>query len=168
MPVSPSNFAIVYDYAAIIGGLVAGKYPHGQWGAYFEFANVATPPTTVAEPAIELSDGIEYYSDLSLTVDRDFLRVTSLLGSVTSTDGDFPRGNKLNVIAQTVGDTGVHGRPFASGSNSLLYGVALVFMPDVDDRLQDLLLYRHYYPTAEQRVKSAGEQMTAAINIAFS
>lgn len=160
---------IVNGYAAAFARFIAGDLPPGsRTGVYFEFANVANSSITIPPAAIDLTEGVEYYTALGLTSDRDFLRVSTTMGSVSSTDADFPEGNTLNIVAQTAGDQGVFSRPYSNAANSLLYAAAVVIIVDPQDRTKDLLIYREHFPELEQQVKPVGSHQYVSLNIEFS
>lgn len=141
---------------------------------YIEFSNVASPGDPVTTPTFDRSEGLEYYQDLSLSADKDFLRV-SLLGDPTLgieagyedffTDG--VDGNKLTFLAQTQGSSGFHGKTFSNAANSKVYGAALVATPDFSDQSKDVIFARMYYPSGEQQVKPTSGQVGITWDVPF-
>lgn len=126
---------------------------------YVEFENVASPGDPVTNPSFDKDAGIEYYSSLSGSGTRDFLRVplTGVAGSLS----DGFAGADENVVTFTAvssGATGVHGKAFSSAANSKICGVALVATPVWADRSQDVVFGRAYYGVDDQLLKpSAGQ-----------
>lgn len=132
-------------------------------GMYIEFENVASSGDTVTVPSFDRSEGIEYYTNLSASASRDFLRV-QLISSpksalISGYEGSSTNVNQLTFFAQTSGSVGVHGKTFSSAANSKVFGLALVAMPKWEDRTKDLIFAREYYPTANQVLKQASSQI---------
>ena len=132
-------------------------------GMYIEFENVASGSDTVTSPSFDRSEGIEYYSSLSSSATRDFLRV-QLISSpkpslIPGYEGSTTTENQLTFYAQSSGSIGVHGRSFSVGSNSKVFGLALVAMPKWEDRTRDVIFAREYYPTNQQVLKQASSQI---------
>ena len=71
----------------------------------------------------------------------------------------YPKNNIARFIAQTAGTIGVHGNTYSDGSNSRVYGGALVAFLDETDAAQDILLSRFYFAEANQVLKPAGSQV---------
>lgn len=132
-------------------------------GMYIEFENVASPGDTVTAPSFDRSEGIEYYSSLSASPSRDFLRV-QLISSpkaslITGYEESAVNVNQLTFYAQSSGSLGIHGKTFSVAANSTVFGLALVAMPKWEDRTKDLIFAREYYPTAYQVLKQASSQI---------
>jgi hypothetical protein len=130
---------------------------------YIEFENTAAPGDTVSTPSFDRADGIEYYSALSSSPTRDFLRL-KLISSpkaslISGYEGSSLVANQLTFFAQTTGSVGVHGRPFTVGANSTVFGLALVATPKWEDRTRDLIFAREYYPVGQQVLKQASSQI---------
>ena len=132
-------------------------------GMYLEFENTATSGDEVSAPSFDRSEGIEYYSALSASPSRDFLRVQLISNPsvtlISGYEGSSLKNNQLTFFAQSTGSLGVHGKPFTAGSNSTVFGLALVATPSWSDRTKDLIFAREYYPTASQVVKQASSQI---------
>lgn len=139
-----------------------------QMAMYIEFENVASPGDAVTNPSYGKSEGVEYYSSLSGSSTRDFLRV-QLSGRTKGLDTGMTGAayNKITFTALTEGTAGVHGRPFSSASNSKICGAALVSAPDWNDRSKDLIFGRKYYDPPDQVVKPASGQITVTYTEAF-
>lgn len=135
---------------------------------YIEYENTASPGDPVTPPSFDKSEGVEYYSALSGSSDRDYLRLP--VSGVAARLADGFEGADENVIdftAITEGTVGVHGKPFSAAANSTIFGVALVAAPDWDDPSADLVFGRAYYETADQLVKPAGGQVTVVYTEEF-
>jgi hypothetical protein len=132
-------------------------------GMYIEFENVASPGDAVTPPSFDRSEGIEYYSALSASAARDFLRVqlisTPKASLISGYEGSSTLTNQLTFFAQSSGSIGVHGKTFSVAANSKVFGLALVAMPKWEDRTKDLIFAREYYPTAYQVLKQASSQI---------
>ena len=143
-------------------GMAPGNERYLPRGMYIEYENVAAPGDTPAAPAFDVSDTIEYYADLDVVADRDYLRVNLGFMTPESSDVDtYPDGNTLVFIGNPSdgGPTvGVHGKPFSSGSNSKIVGGAVVAIVDTADRSKDLQLVRFYLQGAEQFLFNSGSQ----------
>lgn len=130
---------------------------------YIEFENTAAPGNAVSAPAFDRADGIEYYSALSASPARDFLRLKLISNPkatlVSGYEGSSVVTNQLTFFAQTTGSTGVHGKPFSVGANSTVFGLALVAAPRWEDRTRDLIFAREYYPVGQQVLKQASSQI---------
>lgn len=154
---------ILYEWGSIVGNLLLGKgLPYRIGGMYIEFENTASPDDPVAVPSFDRgpNSGIDYYNDLGLSSDRDYLRVPLIAGILNSTDAtNFPKGNAPTFFAQTQGITGVHGKPFSDANNSKVFGGALVAFLDQADATQDLVLARFYKDPSEQQAKLPTSQV---------
>lgn len=134
---------------------------------YIEFENVVSPGNAVSIPTIDDMNpehGLPYYTDLSGSPSRDYLRVdlTSLpqIGIEAGYEGCFtaPEGNLLRAFAQSGGTAGVHGKAFSSAVNSKICGSALVVAPVESDPTQDIVVARGYFATGDQLLKLSGSQ----------
>ena len=164
-------------FGHIMAKLAAGV--PGSWfirKAYIEFENVASPGDAVSLPTVDPMDtthGTAYYSALSGSSIRDFLRVDLLggpqFGVATDYEGYFPdgQGNKLILSGQSAGTVGFHGRAFTNGVNSKIFGGALVVAPDEQDQTHDIVVARVYYASGDQKVKPASSQLTMSWNVPF-
>lgn len=147
---------IMYSWGTIVGNLLlAADRGYRVAGMYLEFENVASPGDPAAPPSYGRGDGIEYYGDLGLSADRDYVRVALISGTLESSDeASFPEGNRPVFFAQSQGAVaGVHAKEFSESANSLVFGAALVAMRDEADSSQDLILSRFYFAEAEQQPK---------------
>lgn len=132
---------------------------------YIEFENVADPEDEVSVPAVDAMDpahGTPYYTALSFSSTRDFLRVdlqaAPLLGVAEGYEDYFDTGdgNLLRLFAQTAGTVGFHGRTFADSSNSKICGIAAVVAPSESDQTRDIVIARSYYDAGDQILKPSG------------
>lgn len=130
---------------------------------YIEFENTASPGDLVSAPAFDRADGIEYYSALSSSPTRDFLRLRLISNPkasiISGYEGSSVVANQLTFFAQTTGSIGVHGKTFSAAANSTVFGLALVAAPKWEDRTRDLIFAREYYPQAQQVLKQASSQI---------
>ena len=152
---------VVYEWASIAANLLVGtglNYRIG--GMYFEFENVAAPGDTVTPPAFDRTRDVDYYNALSSSSNRDYLRVALSLRSVTSADTTlFPHGNACTFFTRTEGTTGVHGKPFRSDVDSVIFGASLVAYVDATDATQDLIFSSAYLSAADQQAKLSTSQV---------
>jgi hypothetical protein len=138
---------------------------------YLEFQNGATPGS-VAPPAFDPDDGVEYYDALASSPNRDYLRVpieaTPNIVVAPGYEALLPpdQGNRVIFAVQTGGTQGVHGKPFSEGVGSVVFGIALVATPVLNDATADILLSRHYYDPADQ-VPKAARQLSAVYRVTF-
>jgi hypothetical protein len=132
-------------------------------GMYIEFENVSSSEDVVSAPSFDRADGIEYYSALSASPSRDFLRVQLISNPkaslISGYEGVSVKVNQLTFFAQTTGSLGVHGKPFTVGANSKVFGLSLVATPRWEDRTKDLIFAREYYPSNQQVLKQASSQI---------
>jgi hypothetical protein len=140
-----------------------GRPEYKIGGMYIEFENVASPGDVVTPPSFDRSEGLEYYSALSASPTRDYLRVQLISAPKSSLISGYEDAsvnvNQLTFFAQSSGSTGVNGKTFSAAANSTVYGVALVAMPRWENMSQDLIFAREYYPTAQQILKQASSQV---------
>jgi len=153
--------AFLYEWGAIVQNLLRGS-PDGKsyniGGIYFEFDNSGSavdPP-----PTVDRADSLNYYNDLnSNDANQDYLRIPLIATEEATSDPVlYPKNNISRFIAQTAGTVGVHGNTYSDGSNSRVYGGALVAYLDESDASQDIILSRFYFPAANQILKPAGSQ----------
>lgn len=148
-------------------GMAPGNERYLPRGMYIEYHNVALPGDTITPPAYDEADGIDYYATLSGVTDRDYLRVN--LGFMAPESSDivvYPDGNTPVFIGNPSDGgptTGVHGKPFSSGSNSKIIGGAVVAIVDPADRSKDLQLVRFYLEGAEQFLFNSGSQKLVVV-----
>jgi hypothetical protein len=125
---------------------------------YIEFENTAGTPSI---PSYTRDENTDYYENLSLSATKDFIRVPLLATPAKSLKAGYTgiNYNQLTFMAQTTGTAGVHGRTFANGSNSKVYGLALVAAPVWSDRTQDIIFARKYYQLSQIKLKPATGQV---------
>ena len=149
---------VVYEWASIVGNLLNGTGLNYRIGGMFlEFDNsggVITPP------AFDRTRDISYYTNLSSSGTRDYLRVPLTSAQLTSSDATlFPSGNKCTFFSRSQGIQGVHGKNFSSGDSSVIFGASLVAYVDSTDSTQDLILSSMYFETADQQAKLSTSQV---------
>ena len=109
--------------------------------AYLEFVNGAA----VTPPDIYPEESREYYEQLALSPDRDYLRCKIVSHKIQQN----PLGKTvLSLIIVSDGDTGIHGKSFSAVSGSRIYGIALA--ASQSGSREDVLFLRHYYEAADQ------------------
>ena len=157
---------IQYGWGAVAAKLMgAGDQAYKISTMYIEFENVASPGDPVTLPTYTRSEGQEYYENLSLATDRDFLRVSLLLPAAVSVEDGYEdyipanEGNLLTFYTQSQGAVGYHGRTFSHSVNSKVFGAALVATPTADDPTQDIIVARTYLLAASQVLKIASSQI---------
>lgn len=151
--------AVLYEWSAILSQLLLpGDARYRISGMYFEFQNVENPGDTVTAPAFDRTRNISYYNALNASVDRDYLRVP-LTSFLLNSSAEGRTNDLLTLFATSTGSTGVHGKTFSHASNSVIYGAALVAIPDIGDRTKDLLFSCVYLPTEAQQPKLATSQV---------
>lgn len=169
------NNLVMYTWGlAVAKGWCQGNANYLPSTFYFEYENVAMPGDTVTVPTYARSDGLSYYLTLPAGPPaKDYLRLSvSGLPSISIYSGyepyfTAPDGNVATFFAQTAGTTGQLGRPFASGSNSKVYGVALVATPVPGDKTKDVIIARSYFSTMNQQLKMTGTQIGVTWSVPF-
>ena len=156
---------------------------------YIEFhENPGNSLSSVSTPAYTKFDSTAYYKvDLAGTSNVDYLRV-ELDGQpnievapgyepffgAASGNQDQITGNRLHFTARTPSEgtaTGIHGTSF--GTNSIIYGVALVASPilrppvSAGENTQDVLISRGYFEAASQRKVTSGIQVGVTWDLTF-
>lgn len=129
---------------------------------YLEFENVASPGDTVTAPSYDQDEGIDYYTGLAGSPNRDFLRVPLLAAPAKGIVAGYESKvafNQLTFVAQSTGTLGVNGLTFSDGANSVVFGVALVAAPVWGDQTRDRVFGRRYYLPAKQIPKRASCQV---------
>ncbi len=161
--------AVMFDWAGLASRLFTSADPRYRIsGMYLEYKNLADPSTVVTPPSFTRDQGISYYSGLSSSSTVDYLRVPLSANALTNTDTEsFTIANAMTLFAMSQGSVGVNGKPFASGNNSKVYGGALVALVDENDRTNDVVFSRFYFPTNQQRVKLSGGQLGLEWQIVF-
>lgn len=154
---------ILYDWAAIVSQQLAnGGTAYRIGGIYLEYQNVAEPGDPVTVPAFDRTGGISYYDGLAGNPTVDYLRVPLIAAVLSNSNPSLYDGdNVITFFAQSQGVVGVNGKPFSDVNNSTVYGGALVAIPDLADRTQDLVFSRGYVPTDQQQIKLASSQIGA-------
>lgn len=146
----------LYGWGAVVARALTGA---GAWlnTMYVEYANTGGP---AAAPSYGREDPAPYYAGLGATLDRDYLRVPVVSGTVDADDpATYPHGNIGRFFALTAGGSGVHGKPFSSGAGSTVYGCGLAYAPDRGDPSRDLPFNRYYFPSIKQMTKPPGSQV---------
>jgi hypothetical protein len=162
-------------WSHIVTKLLSGLSAYRIGAMYVEYENVADPLDPVATPAYQDTEGTEYYEDLALSADRDFLRVPlnqmpllSPSSGYTEYFTDENTGNVATFYAQTQGVVGVHGKPFTNAANSKIFGLALVAVPEWGDRTKDIVFARMYFTSGEQTVKPSATQLAVSWDVKFT
>jgi hypothetical protein len=133
---------IAYQGADILAKLISGDITWQIGAMFFEFENTAGVPT---RPSPQRDENIDYYiDDLSLEPNKDYVRVPLIIPAALTAQNSNYDGNQATFFAVTSGVTGIHGKTFAQGSNSKVYGVALAATPTVAEYTQDKLFSRSY------------------------
>jgi len=154
----------IMNGAALATAKLWGGYTGYKVGAmYFEFQNLAAPGDTPVYPSFDAADGIEYYTGLQYSYDRDFLRVPVLIGPTVA---ETLSGQLLTLyaIAPDV-DEGFWGKTFTGSANSVVIGGALVATVD-SVQSNDIVMCRNY-PAGTKIPKTTGEQIGMAWNVEF-
>lgn len=143
---------------------------------YVEYENQVDPDAPVDVADFARTVGLEYYSELADTINRDFLRVPLRLepaisvaagsaGATVLTEND--QGNQLTFFAQTAGTQGVHGKLFSHTLNSKVYAAALVATPYFSDQSRDVIFARTNFNISDQTGKEASSQIGITWDISF-
>ncbi len=165
-----------YDWAVIASKCIGfGDRSYRVQGMYVEYENVTLPGDVVTVPTFTRDVGLSYYTGLSGSLVRDYLRLPlaalpkpGVRTGYTSYFGTDPEiGNELDFIAITDGVAGVHAKPFTVGVNSKIFGVGLVATPSWADATQDLIFARAYVPTGDQLVVPNGTQIAITWKTSF-
>ncbi len=150
---------VVYQWATIVAKLLAtGDSRYRVGGMYLEFENTDNPGDTVSPPTFDRTRSIGYYNSLSLSADRDYLRVP-LTAATTASHGTGLSDNQISFFARSSGVAGVHGKSFSAASNSVIFGGSLVSFVDSADYSQDLIFSSWYFDTADQQQKLPSSQI---------
>ena len=153
VPLTPNQVQFGY-HEAVCRLLSDPVSPYAARMMYVEYKNVASPGSTVTPPTgFSVNDGVEYYAGLGLIAGVDYLRIPIQGNRLLLVDGYAGKTvNAVNFDAYASAGVGVHGRPFNAGSNSLIYGVALVASPLPENPSADLILGRKYFTAQDQRI----------------
>lgn len=157
---------IQYGWGAAAAKLLAtGDVAYKISTMYVEFENVDNAEDVITPPTYSRSEGREYYENLALLPDRDFLRVPLLLPAAVAVEAGYEdympanEGNLLTFYTQSQGIAGYHGRTFSHNVNSKIFGAALVVTPDMADPTADIIVARTYLNSANQVLKVAASQV---------
>ena len=134
---------IMYQGIDMLAKLLAGQGGIPVNAMYLEFTNVGSVPTIVPDPA----DGRSYYAAMDSGVGAsDYLRIPfSNVPVVSSTDPSKFLANKATFFAMSTGFTvGRGGHPFSAGAGSVVYGIALVCVADINNAATDIVFSRSY------------------------
>ncbi len=157
------NNSNVKESGAILTQLLRGRREYKINAVYLEFYNVASPGDPVTVPSIEVTEGRDYFDNLG--ANADYLRVQLVtpptIRPQAGEESLFAEemGNEIEWFCLSEGEAGINGLPFGYGSNSVVYGMALVATPVWGDRTQDLIFARGYYEISNQIAKSASDQI---------
>lgn len=172
--VSTVQNQIQYGWGAAAAKLLAtGNAAYKISTMYVEFENVGSAGDVVTQPTYTRSEGREYYENLSLLPDRDFLRVPLLLPAAISVESGYEdympdaEGNLLTFYTQSQGIAGYHGRAFNHSVNSKIFGAALVVTPDATDPTADIIVARTYLNSGDQVLKVAASQVGLTWQLSF-
>ena len=153
--------------------IVQGLAAYQLRAMYIEFENVADPDDPVSIPEIDRAEGVSYYNGLASSANRDYIRVplevSPALSVIPGYEDWLDEGynNRAVLSAQTTGTTGVHGKTFSDTVNSKVFGIAVVAMPEFDDRTKDVVFARAYHAAGDQTVKPASSQVAATYRLEF-
>ena len=133
---------VVYEGIDLLGKLLAGE-DYEINTVYFEFNNGGAIPV-VPDP----TEGRSYYQGLETDGDDNhgYLRV-GLQGSPVLSASDTSKfaTNRVTFNASSQGAAGMRGATaFSAAAGSVVFGIALVSAPDVDDPTQDIVFSRSY------------------------
>lgn len=156
---------ILFSGADILSQVLLGKVDYAVATMYMEFKNGGGPVTI---PAFGRDGGIMYYSGLSGSLDRDFLRVPITINpTISSSDEVNYDGNQVTFFAISEGSVGRHGKPFSQGDGSVVYGAALVATPEPLDPTLDVVFSRVYSGIGEVE-KQTGFEVGITWTIRFN
>lgn len=150
---------ILYEWATIVAKLLtSGDSRYRISGMYLEFENTDNPGDPVSPPVFDRTRSVDYYNSLSLSSNRDYLRVPVIATELNSV-GENLTNNSMSYFARSSGSVGVHGKPFSAAANSVVFGGSLVAIVDNADATQDLLYSSWYYDPADQQQKLPSSQI---------
>lgn len=159
--------AVLYQWANIITRLLSsGDSKFRISGMYLEFANVTSPGDTVSPPSFNRERSTAYYDSLAGSATADYLRVPLTATQILSSGAPLT-DNRLVCFARSTGLYGVHGKPFSYAANSVVYGAALVAIPELADATQDVLFSCFYYDPADQKPKLSNDQIGLEWELTF-
>ena len=157
-------YTVTYKGVDLLGKLLAGQNVAIN-GVYMEFTNGTLPAQIYPDPA----DGRDYYADLETSTEQGYLRIPlSNVPVLSTTDTDKFETNKATFFAMSTGLTWGAGAnvPFQSSAPaSKVYGIALVYMPDLADRSLDVVFSRSYDFSAI--TKEVGQEISMAMAHVF-
>ena len=115
--------------------------------AYLEFmpADSSSSSSGTIGGAVDPAEGRDYYQaiDEGHGPGSDYLRVPIVTPPyLESTDTSKFTGNRVTFSAFSVGSLGINSQPFSVGAR--IFGLALVYAPNMDDRTQDIVFARSY------------------------
>lgn len=172
----PNQIQISWGFIAAmqLGFRRQSRLDYSLSGLYIEYENVASPEDAVDVPTdFDRSENLDYYNGLLDSGTRDFLRVRllqePLLGIASDYEAYFEegQGNQLTFMAMSAGLEGATGKEFSADANSKVCGVALIAMPVVGDRTQDVIFARTYFPEEDQVVKESSKQVGITWDVVF-
>lgn len=150
---------VVYEWTQLVSKLlVTGDSRYRIAGMYLEFENTSSPGASISPPTVDRTRNVQYYTALSGSASRDYLRVPLTANQVLSA-GTGLTNNQLILFARSSGVAGVHGKTFASGSNSTIFGASLVAFVDATDATRDLVFSSFYFATGDQQQKLPTSQI---------
>lgn len=155
LPKKPNTIMLSWRYIvdALLRGAPDGR-PYALGAIYIEYEN--NSGAEVTPPSYDADEGLEYYSGLSLSATRDYLRVPVM--AMTSESDETAGTTTITVVAQTQGNTGVHGKDFTAAAQSRMFGGALVSTPVLSDSTQDIIFSRAYVTGSDQQILTASGQ----------
>jgi hypothetical protein len=132
---------IVYSGADVLARLLAGQPKYAPNAMYLEFKN--TGGSSVPAPSYGRGLATEYYQ--TLASDVDFLRIPLMVTPFLSASDNNYKNNQVTYFATSQGVAGAKAiSPLPFNTNSVVYGAALVAMPDLNDVSQDVVFSRVY------------------------
>jgi len=136
---------ILYSGADIMAKCLAGDTAYAISSMLMEFKNLPSPSDPITPPAFDRTGGIAYYNGLAASLDTDYVRVPLVSSpDFTLSDALYYQNNEATYFAVSEGSAGVHGKAFGPGSNSAVYGAALVATPDPVQPSSDVVFSRVY------------------------
>jgi hypothetical protein len=136
---------ILYSGADVMAKCLSGNSNYAISSMFMEFKNLPSPSDSITPPAFDRTGGIGYYSGLSSSLDTDYVRVPLVsMPDFDTSDALYYNFNQATYFAISEGSTGVHGKTFGPGTNSAVYGAALVATPEPAQPAQDVVFSRVY------------------------
>lgn len=154
---------ILYSGADCLSSLLAGDERYAITTMYLEYKN-GTGGAPIPAPVYDRTGGIAYYNTI---VGADILRVPLAAVPTITTSGSDYLGNKATFFSISEGTVGeVNSLAFTTAADSAVYGAALVATRDPDDRSQDVIFSRVYFPT--KLTKLAGLEVGVVWPVQFN